>query len=751
MLGTRIQGEATKNEEVLAAVRPVALGLAALFCFVALEGLLLGVDDAGTTGLAATALVALAMATLGGAAGRLHLPPRWGHRLIFVLALLVIGSVSFATPSLDGAGGKAVIPLTILGTGMVMYSRRWIVGTAVAGAAIFMMPPRVPGTEELQLLASLAIATGVAFLAVTHRVAVHHRLRQFHKDARQHQQNLEASERRFALAMEGASDGLYDWDHETNQVYYSPRWKALLGLEGQDVGSTPDDMLHRVHPDDESRVRELLGKHLNGSTGHFECEFRIRHEDGSYRLALVRGASIRDEHGIALRTAGSLTDLTGRGVFDALTGLPNRRLLLDRVARAIEHAQRGHQDFALLFIDLDRFKLINDTLGHHAGDQVLSEVAARLQTCVRASDTVARLGGDEFVVILEQIELPDGAHISIDRILKKLGERFRVGERDFFLNASIGVVLDTRGYTDADHLIGDADTAMYQAKALNKGWAVFDATMRERSTARLQLETELRAALDKSQFRLDYQPFVSLDDGSVEGYEALVRWDHPERGVVSPGEFIPTLEETGLINRLGRWVLHQACHEMQEMYPDPDEHGRPTVSVNVSRKQLLDTGLIHQIRAILEETGFHPDRLRLEITETAIIEQADLAIATLTQIKKLGIEVMMDDFGTGHSSLGALGDLPIDTLKIDQSFIARLTSERDGLEVVRTIITMASHLGLKVIAEGIETEEQLQMLRESACPTGQGYLLARPAGLAQANQKPERSSVPVEVPEGATP
>ena len=296
--------------------------------------------------------------------------------------------------------------------------------------------------------------------------------------------------------------------------------------------------------------------------------------------------------------------------------------------------------------------------------------------------------------------------------------------------ASIGVVLDTQPYSEAEALIGDADTAMYQAKSGNKGWALFDNSMKERSTARLQLESELRAALDRDEFTLEYQPFVSLADNEVEGYEALVRWDHPRRGRIAPGDFIPTLEETGLINRLGAWVLREACAEMQAKYPEADANGRPWLSVNVSRKQLQDLGLIRQIEGILAETGFRADRLRLEITETAIIEEAETAIATLGRIKRLGIEVMMDDFGTGHSSLGALADLPIDTLKIDQSFVARLTAEKDGLEVVRTIIKMGSHLGLKVIAEGIETEEQLKLLKESSCPSGQGYLLARPAGLA---------------------
>ena len=390
MLGTRIQGEATKNQEVATAVRPVALGLAALFSFLALEDLL--TSSSGGTPAATTALFALALATLGGVAGRLPPKPKWGHPILFGIAALMLASAGITVEALDAGANPGLIPLTILASGMVMYSRRWIVATASAGAiaAICLINP-LPGAL-FQSLGSAAIATGLAVLAATHRSRVHAQQRAIHKDVRRKRMELEESERRYALAMEGASDGLYDWDHESNEVYYSGRWKELLGLPDDEIGTSPDDLFNRIHPDDEELFRNLLSRHIEGPDGHFECEFRILHYDGSYRLALARGASIRDANGKATRTAGSLTDLTGRGVFDPLTGLPNRRLLLDRVHRAIEHRQRGHQDFALLFIDLDRFKLINDTLGHGAGDEVLREVAARLQTCVRASDTVARLG-----------------------------------------------------------------------------------------------------------------------------------------------------------------------------------------------------------------------------------------------------------------------------------------------------------------------------------------------------------------------
>jgi len=370
------------------------------------------------------------------------------------------------------------------------------------------------------------------------------------------------------------------------------------------------------------------------------------------------------------------------------------------------------------------------------GDQVLVEAAGRLQTCVRASDTVARMGGDEFVILLDRIDLPEGAQITVDRIETKLAEPLTVNGRELFLTASIGAVLDTRGYETAEDLVRDADTAMYEAKQHDRKWVVFDVAMRDKLAERLRLEGEIRHALDREEFLIHYQPIVSIDDGALVAYEALVRWEHPDRGLVAPAEFIGLMEENGLIVDLGRWVLREACREMQMRFPGASPEA-PALSVNLSRRQLRPE-LVGEVARTLEDTGFDPKRLKLEVTETAILEQPDLAADTLHSLKALGVQILMDDFGTGHSSLGVLHVLPIDQLKIDRSFIQRLGVDHEGTELVRGIITMCQTLGLRVVAEGIERDDQLASLREFACDLGQGYLFARPTVLPA--EHPERES-----------
>ena len=442
---------------------------------------------------------------------------------------------------------------------------------------------------------------------------------------------------------------------------------------------------------------------------------------------LARGASQRDGQGRAVRMAGSVTDLSTRGLFDPLTGLPNRRLLIDRLERALAGRTRDGGDFSVLFVDLDRFKLVNDTLGHPAGDALLVEAAARIQTCVRASDTVARLGGDEFVVLLERVDVPDGVVVTIDRIQSRLAESVRVGGRDLHVRASVGAVMDTREYDDPLDLLRDADTAMYEAKQRGDPWAVFDLAMRQRLSERLSLEAELHMALRCEQFVVHYQPIVDMDSERVIGYEALVRWEHPERGLVPPGVFIEVMEETGLILELGEWVLRTACREIMTAFPGTGAD-LPSVSVNVSRRQLRPT-FAQEVKALLDEVGFDPQRLKLEITETAILQQPEFAVETLRQLRALGIQIMMDDFGTGHSSLGVLQVLPIDQLKIDRSFIHRIGDDAQAAEMVRAIIAMGRGLGLRIVAEGVETPTQLDSLRSFDCDLGQGFLFARPAEL----------------------
>lgn len=754
MIKTGLYSGGTTNQRVLGAVRPAALALSLLYSFLMLQGFLQGPDAPVLLNLT-RATTALLFASVAGATTIFDLKANWAHPLTFILATVLLGAISIEATYTTSGIARTAMPLAVLGTGLVMYSRAWVAATALV-AFTYTLASNIGNPDPIHAdrLASLAIASLMAVAATDIRRRAQREWRALRAQARKKEAELEESRQRFALSMAGSSDGLYDWDHTSGEVYYSPRWKEILGYDDDEVKPVADASWRLIHEDDIGRVKEAMVAHFRGQLKHFEQEFRMLHKNGKYIWVLARGASIRDQSGRVVRMAGSMTDMSGRGVFDPLTGLPNRRLLTDRLTRALEHQDRGNLDFAILFMDLDRFKLVNDTLGHHVGDLMLVEVAARLQTCVRASDTVARMGGDEFVVILERIDLPDGAFITINRILEKLAEPFVVDGHDLYPSASLGAVLDTKGYAKSEELLRDADTAMYQAKSENKGWAVFDTSMREKFAARLRLETELRQALERDEFTLEYQPIVSLTTGETEGFEALVRWNHPKKGMVLPGQFIGVMEDTGLIVQLGSWVLEQACREMQEWYGEADSEGRPHLSVNVSRKQLTDRSLPNQVQRILDATGFPAHRLRLEITETAIIEHAEMALDTLQRIKELGVELMMDDFGTGHSSLGALQALPIDTLKIDRTFIKRLAQNQDGIEVVRTIITMASNLGLKIIAEGIETEEQLRMLQASECPSGQGYLFARPGELSSSklnedaeldvsehDSRPERASV----------
>ena len=580
---------------------------------------------------------------------------------------------------------------------------------------------------------------------------------------------LKESEERYALAVRGAKDGLWDWNLKTNQVYFSSRWKSLLGREDE-IDNSLDEWLKHIHPEDTERVKVEIATHLEGLTPHFESEHRILHKDGTYRWMLSRGLAVRDANGKASRMAGSQTDITQRKLaeeqllhdafHDALTGLPNRALFMDRLGHAVERVKR-HEDslFAVLFIDLDRFKVVNDSLGHMSGDQLLIRVVQRLKHCLRAGDTVARLGGDEFTILLEDIKDISEATAIAQRIQAALTSPFSLSGHEVFITASIGIVLSTTGYERLEDILRDADTAMYRAKAQGKAChQVFDKTMHIRAVTLLQLENDLRRAVmsvchhkhERTEARLPcdpeeslctgapgemvqdflvhYQPIVSLATGRVKGFEALLRWQHPERGLVSPAEFIPIAEETGLIVPLGYWVLRCACRQMrawQERFPTSPPL---TISVNLSTKQFSQPDLIGQIDQILRETGLGASSLQLEITESAIMENAETADAMLLQLRTLGIQLYVDDFGTGYSSLSYLQRFPVNALKIDRSFISKMGVDGEDSGLVQTIVMLAHKLGIGVVAEGVETAEQLAQLRALCCTQGQGqgYFFSKP-------------------------
>jgi diguanylate cyclase (GGDEF)-like protein/PAS domain S-box-containing protein len=550
-------------------------------------------------------------------------------------------------------------------------------------------------------------------------------------------ESLTASEERCAMLLRGASDGLWEWDLETNEMHFCERWKAMLGYQEHELSSRPDEWFNRVHPEDIERVQSEIMSHLLGLSPQFQSEHRVRRADGSYRWMLSRGLAVMDSNRYVYRMTGSLTDVTEQkqaekqllhnAFHDALTGLPNRALFMERLGHSLAEVKKGEgYAFGVLFLDLDRFKVVNDSLGHQIGDQLLVATARRLESCLRPGDIVARLGGDEFAVILDHVRHVSDAIQAAERIRERLANPFNLSGHEVFISASIGIALNQTASEQPDEIVRNADTAMYRAKDQGRGcFELFDKGMHARNAALSQLEAGLRRALARDEFRVHYQPIISLETWRISGFEALLRWEHPEHGYISPLKFIPVAEESGLIIEIGQWVLREACQQLrvwQEQFPsDPPL----SISVNLSGKQFSQPDLIECISQILNETGLDAGSLKMEITESAIIENIDAAAMMLKRIKALGIRLSLDDFGTGYSSLSYLHRFPIDTLKIDRSFVSRINLPKNA-EIVKTILTLAGNLGMDVVAEGVETREQVLQLTGMNCEYVQGYLLSKP-------------------------
>jgi len=550
---------------------------------------------------------------------------------------------------------------------------------------------------------------------------------------------LHESQERYALAVNGAKDGLWDWDLDSDRIYLSLRWKTMLGFADGEIGDSPSEWLGRIHPDDLPEVRHAISAHLLGQAPDFESEHRMLHRDGGYRWVLTRGLAVRNAAGGAYRMAGSQSDITSRkaaeerllhdAFHDPLTGLPNRALFMDRLGMAIAHAKRRlSYTFAVLFIDLDRFKNVNDSLGHSVGDELLIAVARRLESCLRPGDTVARLGGDEFTILLAEVADVDHAVQVAQRMHGEMARPFQVQGHEVFVTLSLGITLGAGGdYERPEDVLRDADTAMYGAKGSGKARdAIFDRDMHDRAVALLRLETDLRLAIERSELEVHYQPIISLTNGKIDAFEALLRWRHPTRGLLRPDSFIPVAEETGLIVPMGWWVLREACRQLAEWQALPWTGEHLAVTVNLSGKQLIQADVVERIAEILRETGIRPGGLRLEITEGTIMGQAEDAIAKLLALRGFGVKLYIDDFGTGYSSLSYLHRLPVDALKIDRSFISEMNGGDDRSEIVGTIVTLARILRMDVAAEGIETAEQVSRLRALSCHYGQGYFFSEP-------------------------
>ena len=549
---------------------------------------------------------------------------------------------------------------------------------------------------------------------------------------------LRESEERYALAARGANDGLWDWNLVSGEVYLSERWREMVGLAGRAISSSPEEWFGRVHHSDLPQLKVDLAALTAGTRSHFPSEHRLRHAEGFFIWVLCRGIVVRDADGRAVRIAGSMTDITARkdleerlrreAQFDTLTALPNRAYATDLLRRAIARAKRSKdQLFAVLFLDCDRFKMVNDSLGHAAGDALLRLVAGRLNACVRPGDVVARLGGDEFVVILEGVRDEEEAVLVGERVLQAMALAFFVEERELFMSMSIGVALSQPGVERAEEYLRDADLAMYRAKLGGRArQEVFRPGMRDGAVRTLALQNDLRHALERNEISVVYQPIWSLVTGRVTGFEALARWVHPQHGAMQPGDFIPLAEDTGVILALGEWVMQQAAGRLAHWNTNVVAAAPVWMSINVSGKQVADPAFVPLVKRTIHETGIDAARLKLEITESMLMADAAAAQEALERLKALGVHLIMDDFGTGHASLSSLHRLPISTIKIDRYFIGRIDSNSECLDIVRTILNLSGSLAMDVIAEGVESSAQREVLQALGCEFVQGYLLSPP-------------------------
>jgi diguanylate cyclase (GGDEF)-like protein/PAS domain S-box-containing protein len=545
---------------------------------------------------------------------------------------------------------------------------------------------------------------------------------------------LQQSEARFALLESSISDGLWEWDLERQVVRFSAQWRNIVGLPPTSVTGVPDDWFDRAHPEDRDLLKAAIEAYLSGSSGEFVHQHRIRHEDGTYRHVLSRGIVVHAVRRRPVRLGGSITDVTERveaerslrdsGSRDPLTGLCNRAVFVELLRHrlsALKKRQAGQ--FAVLFLDLDRFKVINDSLGHLAGDELLMAVSRRLESCLREGDVLARLGGDEFAIFLHDLRDEKQANAIAFRIQDAFSAAYPIGGREVFTSTSIGIAFSDFRYENPEEIMRDADTAMYHAKARGKArHEVFDAHMHALAIDRIGLESDLQRAVRCNDFEVHYQPIVSLNSGACVGFEALVRWTRDGKAV-SPSVFIPVAEELGLIEAIGSRVLSEACRTFSAWQRRFPKSGFDCITVNVSTRQLAQPGFFRMVEEAVKEAELEPSHLRLEITETALLTSPQTTAVLLQKLRELGVKVYLDDFGTGHSSLSYLHQLPVDALKIDRSFVESLLLP-DRPAIVESILALAYTLETGVVAEGVEDEVQALALERLGCRYAQGYLFS---------------------------
>ena len=581
------------------------------------------------------------------------------------------------------------------------------------------------------------------------------------KRVMQKTQELYKSEERFHLAMQGANDGLWDWDIENGKAYFSPRWKGMLGYTEAEIGSSPKEWRKRIHHEDRRKVLKQLQKHLQGSLSSYESVHRVVHKEGHYIWVLDRGRVVFSDLGIPYRMVGTQVDITDQkkleekyrsanlklkheakermlaqqelahlAKHDPLTNLPNRILFYEQLQEAIHRAEIEDDTIAVLMVDLDNFKHINDTMGHPVGDRLLVDVSRRLTSIVNKHYFLSRFGGDEFLVILEGSTDTFIVDAYAREIIELLSKPFYLDNQDVRIGCSIGIALFPEHGKEPDKLIRDADIAMYQAKdAGRNGYRYFSSEMDREMSEKVALKNLLHGALERGEFEVYYQPQVCIRSGRIIGLEALLRWNPEDRAPVAPDRFIPLLEEAGLISQVGRWLIREACEKTLRLKKYGFED--LSIAVNVSPNQFYDGNLAQDIERITAEVGFDPRLLEVEITENIFLEDLEVIHEALTGLNEIGINVTLDDFGTGYASLGYLKRFPINGVKIDKVFILDLLQNDDSQELVVAIIALANGLKMgKLIAEGVENEAQLNLLREIGCPSYQGYLFSKPVPYA---------------------
>ncbi len=563
--------------------------------------------------------------------------------------------------------------------------------------------------------------------------AVEEGLQTQYEQLKKSQEDLKISDARYKLAIDGVNDGIWDWDVKKDNVFTSERWKMILGYENIIINGL-ESVLELIHPEDRSLVKNEVLNYIKGNSPSLGVEFRMKAKSGEYKWILARGKAIWDENGKPIRVAGSITDITERKIseekinymayYDLLTGLPNRTLLLERFNIELAHARREGEKIALFFLDLDNFKNVNDTLGHSFGDEMLKIIGMKLKQYIRECDTVARFGADEYILLARIGELEDVTRVAA-RILELFKQPIIMGERKFYITASIGISIYPNDGDNVQTLLRNSDTAMYKAKELGKGnYQMFTQAMNRKVAEKLEMESSLRHAIENEEFVVYYQPVIDIKTRKIRGMEALLRWNHPENGIVPPIRFIPIAEESGLIIHIGEWVLKKACSQ-NKAWQDAG-HEPHIVSVNLSARQFQQQDLVEMITGTLEETGLEACWLELEVTESLAMNDLDLTVKILTKLREIGIKVSLDDFGTGYSSLNYLKSLPINTLKIDKSFVHDITENSSEEAIAKAVIAMAHSMNLSVTAEGVETEEQLVFLEKQSCDKVQGYYFSKP-------------------------